>query len=140
VLIVATRILIADDDVSIRGLLRRVLEQHPGWQVCGEAANGRDAISSAQQLSPDVAVIDLAMPEMNGLQAGREISKASHIPMLLLTVQDVSPELAREAKRAGFQGALSKSRGTEVVDGIETLLKNEPFFEAPRPDRPSGDR
>lgn len=135
----ATRILIADDDVSIRGLLRRVLEQHPGWQVCGEAVNGRDAISSAQKLSPDVAVIDLAMPEMNGLQAGREISKASHIPMLLLTVQDVSPELAREAKRAGFQGALSKSRGAEVVDGIETLLKNQPFFEAPQADRPTGD-
>lgn len=101
--------------------------------------NGRDAISSAQKLSPDVAVIDLAMPEMNGLQAGREISKASHIPMLLLTVQDVSPELAREAKRAGFQGALSKSRGAEVVDGIETLLKNQPFFEAPQADRPTGD-
>jgi DNA-binding NarL/FixJ family response regulator len=128
---VATRILIADDDVSIRGLLRRVLEQHPDWQVCGEAANGRDAIDSAQQLSPDVAVIDLAMPQMNGLQAGREISKSSPIPMLLLTVQDVSPELVREAKRAGFQGALSKSRGTEVVDGIETLLRNQPFFEAP---------
>jgi DNA-binding NarL/FixJ family response regulator len=136
---VATRILIADDDVSIRGLLRRVLEQHPGWQVCGEAANGRDAINSAQQLSPDVAVIDLAMPEMNGLQAGREISRSSSIPMLLLTVQDVSPELAREAKRAGFQGALSKSRGTEVVDGIETLLKKQPFFETLQPDRPTGD-
>ncbi len=123
-----TRILIADDDACIRGLLRRILEQHPDWQVCGEAANGRDAIDTTQQLSPDVVVIDLAMPQMNGLQAGREICKFSQAPMLLLTVQDVSPELVREAKKAGFQGALSKSRGAEVVSGIESLLQHQYFF------------
>lgn len=124
-----TRILIADDDDSIRGLLRRILEEHPGWHVCGEAANGRDAIQKTQQLAPDLVVIDLAMPQMNGLQAGREIVKSSQAPMLLLTVQEVSPELAREAKRAGFQGAMSKSRGAEVVTGIESLLRHQSFFE-----------
>jgi DNA-binding NarL/FixJ family response regulator len=124
-----TRILIADDDASIRGLLRRILEEHPGWQVCGEAANGRDAIQKTEQLTPDVLVIDLAMPQMNGLQAGQEIFKSTHLPMLLLTVQDVSPELAQEARKAGFQGALSKSRGVEVVNGIETLLREENFFQ-----------
>ena len=124
-----TRILIADDDASIRGLLRRILEEHPGWQVCGEAANGRDAIQKTEQLTPDVVVIDLAMPQMNGLQAGQEIFKSTHLPMLLLTVQDVSPELAQEARKAGFQGALSKSRGVEVVNGIETLLREENFFQ-----------
>jgi DNA-binding NarL/FixJ family response regulator len=124
-----TRILIADDDASIRGLLRRILEEHPGWQVCGEAANGRDAVVKTEQLSPDVVVIDLAMPQMNGLQAGQEIFKSTHLPMLLLTVQDVSAELAQEARKAGFQGALSKSRGVEVVNGIETLLREENFFQ-----------
>jgi DNA-binding NarL/FixJ family response regulator len=124
-----TRILIADDDASIRGLLRRILEEHPGWQVCGEAANGRDAILKTEQLTPDVVVIDLAMPQMNGLQAGQEIFKSTHLPMLLLTVQDVSPELAQEARKAGFQGALSESRGVEVVTGIETLLREENFFQ-----------
>jgi DNA-binding NarL/FixJ family response regulator len=123
-----TRILIADDDASIRGLLRRILEEHPGWQVCGEAANGRDAVLKTEQLTPDVVVIDLAMPQMNGLQAGQEIFKSTHLPMLLLTVQDVSPELAREARKAGFQGALSKNDGTEVVNGIETLLRDQCFF------------
>jgi DNA-binding NarL/FixJ family response regulator len=127
--IMPTRILIVDDDASIRGLLRRILEEHTGWQVCGEAANGRDAIRQTEQLSPDVLVIDLAMPQMNGLQAGREIYRALHLPMLLLTVQEVSAELVREARSAGFQGALSKSRGTEVVDGIETLLRNQCFFQ-----------
>jgi len=123
-----TRILIADDDASIRGLLRRILEEHPGWQVCGEAANGRDAILKTEQLTPDVLVMDLAMPQMNGLEAGQEIFKSTHLPMLLLTVQDISPELAKEARKAGFQGALCKSRGAEVVNGIETLLRDENFF------------
>jgi DNA-binding NarL/FixJ family response regulator len=126
-----TRILIADDDPSIRRLLRRILEEHPDWQVCGEAANGRDAIQQTKHLAPDVVVMDLAMPQMNGLQAGREIFKSSHLPMLLLTVQEVSAELAREARSAGFQGAMSKSRGAEVVSGIETLLRDQNFFEFP---------
>ncbi len=126
-----TRILIADDDAVIRQLLRRILEEQPGWQVCGEASNGQDAVAQSQQLSPDVVVIDLAMPIMNGLQAGREIYKLTHRPMLLLTVQDVSPELVREARSAGFQGAISKSKGTEVVTGIEALLREENFFQRP---------
>lgn len=129
------RILIADDDPSIRRLLRRILEEHPGWQVCGEAANGQDAIMKTEQLAPDVAVIDLAMPQMNGLQAARELFKAFPLlRMLLLTVQEVSPELAREARSVGFRGAVSKSTGTEVVKGIETLLREESFFKFSVPD------
>jgi DNA-binding NarL/FixJ family response regulator len=128
---VPVRILIADDDPPIRGLLRRLVEQHADWKICGEADNGRDAIQRTRQLAPDVVVIDLAMPQMNGLQAGREISKSFRIPMLLLTVQDVSPELAKEARKAGFQGALSKSRGAEVITGIETLLQHQAFFPIP---------
>lgn len=124
-----TRILIADDDPSIRGLLRRILEDHPDWQVCGEAADGRDAITKTEQLAPDVLVMDLAMPQMNGLQAAREIVKSSHLPMLLLTVQEVSVELARQARSAGFQGVMSKSRGVEVVSGIESLLRDRKFSE-----------
>jgi DNA-binding NarL/FixJ family response regulator len=124
-----TRILIADDDTCIRRLLRRLLEQHPAGQVCGEATNGMEAIQRTNELAPDVIVLDLAMPTMNGLQAGREISKTIRVPMLLLTVQDISPELKREAKRAGFQRALSKSKGTEVVSGIKALLRQRPLAE-----------
>jgi DNA-binding NarL/FixJ family response regulator len=131
---VATRILIADDDASVRQLLRRILEEHPGWQVCGEASNGRDAVVKAKQLSPDVVVMDLAMPQMNGFDAAREISKSNHLPMLLLTVQEVSQALAREARKAGFQGAISKGKGTEVILGIETLLEDGICF-ASCPDR-----
>lgn len=126
----AVRILIADDDAAIRRLLRRLIENHAGWQVCGDASDGQDAVDKAAQLSPDVIVLDLAMPQMNGLQAAREISKSlPDVPLLLLTVQHVSNELTREAAHAGFKGAVSKNTGSEVVRAIEVLLKHENFFQ-----------
>lgn len=125
------RILIADDDLAIRRLLCRLLEEHSDWQVCGEAVNGQEAVAKTRQLAPDVVVLDLAMPQMNGLQAAREICKdCPLLPMLLLTVQEVSAELVHEARNAGFQGAVSKSTGTEVVMGIETLLREQSFFKS----------
>jgi DNA-binding NarL/FixJ family response regulator len=131
----AVRILIADDDASIRRLLRRLIESHDGWSVCGDAQNGQDAIGKAAQLNPDVIVLDLAMPQMNGLQAGREISRHTpDIPLLLLTVQQVSKELTNEALHAGFKGAISKSTGSEVVKAIEVLLQHQHFFQPVRSD------
>ena len=125
------RILIADDDSPIRRLLRRLIEEHSNWEVCGEAVNGTEAVEKTEELAPDLVVLDLAMPQMNGLQAAREISKAAPgLPMLLLTVQQVSHELVQEARVAGFQGAVSKSTGSEVVRGVETLLQKESFFKA----------
>ena len=127
----AVRILIADDDAAIRRLLRRLIENHEDWSVCGDVATGEDAIGKASQLNPDVIVLDLAMPQMNGLQAAREISRTTpETPMLLLTVQEVSKELTREAMHAGFKGAVSKSTGSEVIKAIELLLKNQPFFQS----------
>ncbi len=129
----AVRILIADDDASIRGLLRRLIENHDDWSVCGDASDGQDAIGKASELNPDIIVLDLAMPQMNGLQAAREISRATpEIPMLLLTVQQVSKELTKEAVHAGFKGAVSKSTGSEVVKAIEVLLKHRSFFQLDR--------
>ena len=124
------RILIVDDDVTIRRLLRRILEERPGWEVCGEAANGNDAIAQTEQLAPDLAIIDLAMPNKNGIEAAREIFAISPLtPMLLLTVQQVSAELARAAREAGFRRAVTKSSGSEVVMAVETLLGKSTFFD-----------
>jgi two-component system response regulator NreC len=124
------RILIADDDLPIRRLLRRILEDRLGWEVCGEAANGNDAVKKTQQLAPDVAIIDLAMPEKNGLEAAREIFKLCPLTAtLLLTVQQVSPQLAQEARKAGFRGAVTKGRGSEVVRAVEIVLDNGTFFD-----------
>ena len=126
-----TRILIADDDATIRLLLRRLLEKQPDWQVCGEASNGAEAIDRVEQLDPDVVVMDLGMPVMTGLQAAPEIVKAHpRLPMLLISVQEVSVQLAREARNAGYRGAVTKSCGSEVLKGIEALLRHETFFYA----------
>ena len=128
------RILIADDDASIRYLLRRILQERSGWEVCGEAVNGADAVTKAKQLVPDLAIIDLAMPEKNGVEAAREIFAMSPaIAMLLLTVQEVSVELARAARQAGFRGAVTKGSSNEVVAAVETLLGNGTFFEIESP-------
>lgn len=127
----AIRILIADDDPAIRRLLRRLIENHDGWSVCGDAGTGEDAIDKVSQLTPDVVVLDLAMPQMNGLQAAREISRsAPETSLLLLTVQEVSKELTQQAMNAGFKGAVSKNTGSEVIKAIELLLKHQVFFQS----------
>jgi DNA-binding NarL/FixJ family response regulator len=124
-----TRILIADDDATIRLLLRRLLEKQPDWEVCGDASTGAEAIEKVEELDPDVVVMDLGMPVMTGLQAGPEIAKAHpQLPMLLISVQEVSRQLAWEARKAGYRGAVTKSSGNEVLKGVEALLRHESFF------------
>lgn len=131
----AVRILIADDDAAIRRLLRRLIESHRGWTVCADACDGHDAVAKTSKSKPDVVVMDLAMPDMNGFQAGKEISSENpEIPMLLLTVQQISKELSSQARSAGFRGALSKNTGSEVVHAIEVLLDHQNFFEPIRSD------
>jgi DNA-binding NarL/FixJ family response regulator len=105
------------------------VENQRDWQVCGEASNGVEAIEGVEQFKPDVVVMDLAMPVMNGLQAGPEISKAHpRLPMLLISVQEVSKQLEWEARNAGYRGIVTKSGGDEVLKGIEALLRHEMFF------------
>jgi DNA-binding NarL/FixJ family response regulator len=124
-----TRILIADDDSTIRMLLRRLLERHSDWQVCSEAVNGVDAVEKVAQAAPDLAILDLGMPVMNGMQAAQQISKANPgLPMLLISVQQVSDQLVQAARRAGFRGAITKGRGLEVVQGVEALLNDHGSF------------
>lgn len=131
-----SRILVADDDAAIRLLLRRLLEDHADWQVCGEAASGSDALTQTWTLNPDIVVLDLAMPNMNGLQAARELAATKpQLPILLLTVQEISGELLDEARRCGFRGAVSKHRGVEVIKGVEALLRNETYFASEGPTR-----
>jgi DNA-binding NarL/FixJ family response regulator len=126
-----TRILIADDDATIRLLLRRLVERQTDWQVCGDASNGVEAIEKVEQLDPDIVVMDLGMPVMSGLQAAPEIAKTHpQLPMLLISVQEVSRQLAWEARNAGYRGAVTKSSGNEVLRGIEALLRHETFFYA----------
>jgi DNA-binding NarL/FixJ family response regulator len=122
-----TRVLIADDSVPLRSGLRKLIEEHTGW-VCAEALNGRDAITKIQQLAPDILVLDLCMPVMDGLQAAHALSKlAPDLPILLCTT-DLPPSLVSMAKRSGIQGTVSKYDCRQIISGIEALLRHETFF------------
>lgn len=123
-----TRILIADDSLPVRRVLRNLVEQVSDWKVCGEAIDGGDAVQRAKETNPDLIVLDFQMPVMNGLQAAREIAKlAPDVPVLLCTAY-LSLHLIDEAQRLGIQGAVSKSRATDIVNGIRALLRRESFF------------
>ena len=120
------RILLADDDATIRMLLKRLLEANPHWQVCGEATDGIDAVQKVMQDSPDLVIMDLSMPRMNGLDAGREIAKLRpQLPLLLCTVQHIEEPGMQDICDAGFRGVVTKENGAEVVAGVEALLKGE---------------
>jgi DNA-binding NarL/FixJ family response regulator len=123
------RILIADDHAVVREGLRVLVDSHPGWQVAGEAANGREAVALALQLKPDVAVIDFTMPELNGLEATRQIRRAlPETEVLMLTMHD-SERLAHQALTAGARGFLLKSDGNaQFVAAVKALLQHRPYF------------
>lgn len=127
----AARILIADDNPHMRQILRNLLEQNPDWQICGEAADGQDAISKVRQLNPDLVILDFLMPGMNGLDVAREISKvAPQTPMLMCTLY-LSHQLTEIARHAGLRGAVPKDGVELLARGVEALLRNETFFAAP---------
>ncbi|MEI6784549.1 MAG: response regulator transcription factor [Verrucomicrobiota bacterium] len=123
------RILIADDHEMIRQGLRRVLGTHPHWEICGEAVNGREAVEQAQQLKPDVVVLDLSMPHGSGLVATRAIRKAlPQTEVLILTMHD-SEQMIREVLAAGARGYLLKSdAGTLLLAAVESVSRSKPFF------------
>jgi DNA-binding NarL/FixJ family response regulator len=125
----ALRILIADDHPLLRRGLRDFLEAHPGWQVCGEAVDGREAVLLAEQLKPDVAVVDLIMPELNGIEATRRIRAVSPATAVLLLAGTSSERIEEESISAGARGFLLKSNAAErIVAAIEALVKGETYF------------
>jgi DNA-binding NarL/FixJ family response regulator len=122
------RILVVDDSQLMRRSLRTLLEQHDQWRVCSEATNGREAIEKAQQSSPDVIVLDFQMPEMNGLDAAKEIRRRSPgIPILMVTLH-MSPQLAQQAKIVGIRGACDKNDVGCVIDAVDTLLHHGTYY------------
>ena len=127
------RILIADDVSTARVSLRRLLESRSGWRVCGEAVNGLEAVEQSKRLAPDLVILDLRMPLMNGFQAAREISRINpHPPMLLITFQALSQSHLEAARSAGFSGAVNKDCGRDILAAVEAVLNNQMFFHLPR--------
>jgi len=123
------RILLADDHEVVRAGLRALLEEQNGWEVVAEAVDGRDAVEKASKLKPDVVVIDIAMPSLNGLEAVRQIVKAvPNTKVLVLTMYDSDP-LIQQVLQAGARGYLLKSdAGRDLVSAIEALRRNKTFF------------
>jgi DNA-binding NarL/FixJ family response regulator len=113
----------------IRRGLRDVLEQHPGWQVCGEASNGRQAVEVAEKTIPNVVLLDLSMPEMNGLEATRAIKKTlPQTEVLIFTVHETE-ELVRDVLAAGARGYLLKADvSRQIVAAVEALAEHRPYF------------
>jgi DNA-binding NarL/FixJ family response regulator len=131
------RILIADDTPQIRQALRHEFEKHSNWELCGEATNGLEAVSQAGELNPDIVILDLTMPNLNGFQAGNAIhSAAPKLPLLLFTQHEVGPQLEQEARNAGFRGVVNKSSFDLLIAGIESLLRGETFFTSDPPSKP----
>ena len=117
------RILLADDHEGIRRRVRSALED-AGFDVCGEAANGQEAVRQTKELMPDLIVLNLSMPIMNGLEALPQIAKLVPSAKVLIFTMDDGDELRSEALRRGAHGFLSKSSPlSELVEGIEKLLR-----------------
>ena len=123
------RILIADDHELARRGIRALLESHPGWEVCGEAKDGRETVELAASMKPDIVLLDIGMPNLNGLEAARQILNSSpEVAILILTMHD-SDNVVREVLRAGARGYLLKSdAGRDLVAAVEALQLQRTFF------------
>ena len=122
-------IMIADDHAIVRRGLRSLLETQPGWEVCAEASNGREAVDKAAQFKPDVAVIDIGMPELNGLEATRQIVAMHPQTEVLILTMHQSEEVVREVLHAGARGYVLKSDAdVHLIAAVETLLQHKPFL------------
>lgn len=123
------RILVADDHELVRDGIKARLEKHPGWIVCGEASTGREAVTLAEQLRPDVAVLDIGMAELNGIEAAAQIRKrCPETEVLMLTLQD-SEQQVQAAFAAGAKGFILKTDAARLLEeAINALLQREPFL------------
>ena len=123
------RILIADDHEVARRGIRALLESHPGWEVCGEVADGREAVACAGRLKPDLVLLDIGIPSLNRLDATRQIlAAAPETRVLILTMHDAGPLLVK-MRDVGVQGYLLKSDAPKGLPlAINSLLRDQPFF------------
>jgi DNA-binding NarL/FixJ family response regulator len=123
------RILIADDHEIVRRGLKKVLSSRQGWVVCAEAATGRDAIAMAAEHRPDIVVMDISMPGLNGLEATRKIRKMLPKAGILIFSLHYSDQLVREVVDAGARAYLLKSDATrDLLHAIEALATHRSFF------------
>lgn len=120
------KILIADDNAQLRRLLRSSIQEHAGWQVCAEAENGVEAVAKAREFKPDLVLLDLAMPRMNGLNAARQISQELPGVVIVMHTLYASPIVEMEAKKCGVERVIAKAGGRMLVPEIEEVFAGMP--------------
>jgi DNA-binding NarL/FixJ family response regulator len=123
------RILIADDHSVVRAGLRALLESRNGWEVCGEASDGREAVEKATRLQPDVAVLDIGMPLLNGVDATRRIRVVSANTEILILTMHESDDLVQQVAQAGARGYILKDEADRVLlAAVEAVWHHKPYF------------
>ena len=125
------RILVADDHEIVRRGLVSLIKSHPDWEICAEADNGRQAVEKANQTKPDIAILDIGMPVLNGLEATRQILREHPaVRVLILTITDTD-QAVQAVLDAGARGFLLKSDAArDLVTAVEALAHNKTFFTA----------
>ncbi|HKS67065.1 MAG TPA: response regulator transcription factor [Candidatus Acidoferrales bacterium] len=123
------RVLIVDDHAVVRRGLRTLLASQPGLEVCGEAATGAEALNLVRKNKPELVILDLTMPDMNGLDATRAIREESPNTTVLILTMHFSDELAREALRSGALGYVLKSDADrDLLAAVDHVRHGQPFF------------
>ena len=124
-----TRVLLADDQLLMRRGLRELIEGMAGWSVCGEAATGRAAVAAATELKPDIAVIEVNLPELNGLEATRRIKKLRPETEVLIFTGQETDELVHQAFAAGACSYVLKTAGTQELDAaLHAAAQHKSYF------------
>jgi DNA-binding NarL/FixJ family response regulator len=123
------RILIADDHEIVRQGVKALLEEHPGWEVSGEAKDGREAVERCRALNPDLVLLDIGMPTLNGLDAARQILVSCPLTSILVLTMHDSEQVVRDVLAVGARGFLLKSdAGRDLVSAVEALQRHGTFF------------
>jgi len=123
------RILLADDHTVVRQGLRKVLEERPEWEVVAEAGDGREAVRQAEELKPDVAIVDIGMPLLNGIEATRQIVKRSPSTRVLVLTMYSEEAYVHQVLKAGATGYLLKdSADVDLIRAVSVVSRGEPFF------------
>ena len=123
------RLLVVDDHQLVRKGVVAAIEDDGHWEVCGEASTGREAVAAAERLNPDIVVMDISMPDMNGLEATRQILKGCPQTQVLILSMHESEQIIREVLDSGARGYILKSdAGTDLITALEALRSRKPFF------------
>jgi len=125
----ALRLLVADDHEVVRKGLCALLQEQPGWVVAAEARDGREAVEKAKEVKPDVIVMDISMPGLNGLEATRQITKSLPQTKVLILTMHESDAMIREVLDAGARSYLLKmDAGVDLIKAVDALRRNQTFF------------